>query len=1203
MTKRMIKWLAGLGGLCVILLFAAALVLPRLVDSQAVRERIQTFLLTRTNGNVTIENIDLTWFPRPAVIARSASLSFADQISGKIQSIKIYPSLLALLRGQLDISRAEVANPALSVRLPEPGDEPFNIDELEASIRALINSFATEIPGMIVGVTGGSVEIRIGERPPVMITELEGRLVAPPGEMQLQISSRANVFDSLRIEESIAGDTLATKGSIKIDRVRLRESLASLFPRPDKYIEDGEISLDVTLTSVGLKKIKAEVEGSAPSLRLARGDRKTVIDGVKFKGVISRDQGIVNAVIQRLDLVSPRLTATGELTADPATTTQLKLAGQDVDVSQVRDTALKIAGDVETVEDLFDLLKGGQIAQINVRADGKAFPDLWKNTDVAGALRGGNIFVSALGLDLDDVNGQFVVSRGILEAKQFSARSGKIQGSDGTLRLGLEGKNVPFHLDIMVDADAAELHSLLFRVLKDDGLRKEMSRARNIQGNLSGQLVIGEKIDSLSARVSIVKAALRGSYDRIPYPISINEGRFRYGDGKITLEGVSGAVGFSSFSRFTGALSYNDSRQIEINSGKFSFDLAQTRNLLDLFAALPKDFKDIDSAQGRLDLTSLSLEGPLDDPNQWDFSGAGTLGKIAVKHAKLPAVINLSGGTFNATPARLTVANAKVNLLDAALTVEGSVESPYQAPPSLEVTAAGSIGAEMTSWLAGQIEMPKEFMPRFPLQVTKSRVLWKKDGDVGFAGDLRVAGGPLISLDLVRGPKTLIAKDILVVDGERRAHMTLALKKDNVAFSFNGALDQATLNRIFQTPPLDGSLIQGDIEVSAFDETPLRFTARGRLAGRELRVPLKDETAIVDFFFLEADPNGVNVRSANLRWRNSRLSLMGKMVAAAKALQFDVDISADRVVWEEISEVIEHEGDRKNSNGLLEVALPPLEGTIRLKADNFTFAGFSSNPLQATASLSPNGIRGQIQRGDVCGIGTTGNVDFKDEQLGFDISLSVTDGQLESTSVCLTENKLTISGSYSLHAHITGRGPVEKVAQTLRGQFEFNARDGQLAQSPTTDTPLEATFDFLNSTRNFDVAFPDLDRESFPFRSISGRGTVEGMTLVKDELIIQSSLTTIAGQGRIDFENKQIDARALVSVRIPGAGLVSRIPIFGSILDPSLLGIPVRVTGSLEQPTVSYLSPTDVGAQLLNIPMRILGLPLEAIRLFTPNSR
>ena len=245
--------------------------------------------------------------------------------------------------------------------------------------------------------------------------------------------------------------------------------------------------------------------------------------------------------------------------------------------------------------------------------------------------------------------------------------------------------------------------------------------------------------------------------------------------------------------------------------------------------------------------------------------------------------------------------------LDASLTVDGSVESPYQAPPSLEATAAGSIGAEMTGWLAGQVEMPNQFMLRSPLQVSKSRVLWKKDGDVAFAGDLRIAGGPQISFDLVRGPETLVAKEILVVDGDRRARITVALKKDNVAFSFNGELDQATLNRIFQTPLLEGSLIQGDIEVNAINGTPLQFTARGRLAGRELWVPLKDESAVVEFFFLEADPNAVNIRSAKLRWRNSHLSLMGKLLAEAKALRFDMDVSADRVVWEEISEIIDDE--------------------------------------------------------------------------------------------------------------------------------------------------------------------------------------------------------------------------------------------------------------------------------------------------------
>ena len=1072
MTKRrIIKWLASLGALCVLLLFAITFLLPRILDSQPVKEKIRAFLLAKTNESVAFEKIDLVWLPRPNVAVRGASLSVADEVSGKIESIEVYPSIRGLLSGRLDISRVEAVSPAVAVRLSEPAEGAFNIEEIESKIRSIMTTLGTEIPGIAVTVRGGSAEIKIGNRPPVILTDFEGRLKAPPDDVGLRISSRANIFDSLRIEGNIVAATLETKGRMRIERLNLRESIAALWPRPPEYVESGHLSLEMGLTSTGLKKIKTEINGTLPSLGLVRGNRKTVVEGSSFKVAISRDEGIVNAIIDRLDVASPRLTANGELMLDPASSSRLKLAGKELDVSQVRDWALKIAGDIGVLEDIFGHVKGGKIPEISFHTAGRSFDELWKtnNMAVTGTLRDGNILT--LGIDLEQVSGPFVVSRGVLEAKQFSARLGKIQGRDGTLRLGLEGKSAPFHLDMMVQADAAELRSLLLRVVENADFRKELSRIRNMEGDLSGRLILGERIDSIFPKVSISKAAVRGSYDRIPYPISIKEGRLQYGDGKIALEGLGGAVGLSSFSGLTGSLNYNGARQIEISSGKFSFDLAQTRNMLNLFAALPKDLKDIDSARGRLDLTSLSLKGPLDDPSRWDFGTTGSVRGIAVKHAKLPGEMNVSVERLSATPARLAVVNAKVTLLDASLTVDGSVESPYQEPPSLEATAGGSIGADMTGWLARQIELPKQFMPRSPLQVTKSRILWKKDGDVAFAGDLRIAAGPLISFDVVQGPQILVAKEILVVDGERRARMTVALKKDNVAFSFNGALEQATLNRIFQAPPLEGSLIQGDIEVSAFVEAPLRFTARGRLAGREIQVPLKDESAFVEFFFLEADPNGVNVRSANVRWRDSHLSLMGKVLAEAKALRFDMDISADRVVWDEINELFDSERHRGNNKRSPGIWLPPLEGTVRLKADNFTFAGFSSNPLQAMASISPKGIRAEIQRGDVCGISTAGNVDVTGEEISLNVSLSATGGQLESTSLCLTNNKQGVKGNYSLKVQVAGRGTPEKIAQTLRGDFEFSARDGEVMPSPSGDNPLEATFDYLNETGDFSRGF------------------------------------------------------------------------------------------------------------------------------------
>src|SRR6516162_10698638 len=97
--QRTIKWLAGLGALLIILPFVAALLLAHVLDSPTVKEKIRVFLSTRTNANVAIKNIDLEWFPRPAVVARGVSLAVGDNLTGTIQSIEVYPSIRGLLTG------------------------------------------------------------------------------------------------------------------------------------------------------------------------------------------------------------------------------------------------------------------------------------------------------------------------------------------------------------------------------------------------------------------------------------------------------------------------------------------------------------------------------------------------------------------------------------------------------------------------------------------------------------------------------------------------------------------------------------------------------------------------------------------------------------------------------------------------------------------------------------------------------------------------------------------------------------------------------------------------------------------------------------------------------------------------------------------------------------------------------------------------
>ena len=154
------------------------------------------------------------------------------------------------------------------------------------------------------------------------------------------------------------------------------------------------------------------------------------------------------------------------------------------------------------------------------------------------------------------------------------------------------------------------------------------------------------------------------------------------------------------------------------------------------------------------------------------------------------------------------------------------------------------------------------------------------------------------------------SKRSLLRTATQSARMTLDLKKDNFAFSFNGDLEQADAKPNFPKTAARGKLDPGRHRSQRFFGGAPALHCPWTAGGERTPGAVEGESAIVEFFFLEADQEGINVRSANLSWRNSRLSLMGKLLAEPKALRLDMDISADRVVWEEFSELID-----RGSNG------------------------------------------------------------------------------------------------------------------------------------------------------------------------------------------------------------------------------------------------------------------------------------------------
>src|SRR5262249_57139485 len=157
------------------------------------------------------------------------SVSCGKQVRGKVQSVTARPSVAGLLRRKFDISRVELSGVALSLALP--GEKPLDIDAVEGQLRALLTSLATQAPRLIVVVSDSSVELRSGARPPLIITNLNGRLRAPPSALDIHLRSGSNVFDSLQLDLTIPAATLAATGRARFQRPRPPAALASIAPR------------------------------------------------------------------------------------------------------------------------------------------------------------------------------------------------------------------------------------------------------------------------------------------------------------------------------------------------------------------------------------------------------------------------------------------------------------------------------------------------------------------------------------------------------------------------------------------------------------------------------------------------------------------------------------------------------------------------------------------------------------------------------------------------------------------------------------------------------------------------------------------------------------------------------------------------------------------------------------------------------------
>lgn len=796
--------------LLLILTVAAILIVPRIIDSDAIKQKIQALVAEQTGGVIDFQIIDFSYLPHPAIELRQISLDIQEQTQVTAASLRILPKIFPLLGGNLQLARLEFERPQLSLELPESNTKipPFLPDLLKKHLTGAFKLFSQTSPGLKLRINNAEITIVQNKQ---KVFGIKGM------DLQLDMS----------VGHSPAG---------KID---LQAKISEL--RVYRNSPEGNNSLQETLNNISLKC------------------------GVR------RQHDRITITLDQLTTEKPLLELAGNLILDltDTQTNKVHLSGSNIDVDAVRATVLALAGENVLIKEIFDYLRGGRVSEINFTSSGDNLLELGElnNILIEGHLQAGKVSISEIEIDLTEVAGEVIIDKGILQGSGLSARLDDSTGHDGSLKIGITEDNDLFQLELLLSADMTNVHSILQRVITDETFMAELQKISNVQGIGHGRLVLGNSLDDINATVEVSELALSADYLRVPWPIEITKGQFAFSNNHIDFGKLSGTLGQSRFADFTSQLLWEEDIFLNISSG--SFDLNMTE-FYPWTSSLHDQLEQVQQVTGQLHLSVSKFKGILAQPTEWDFTSTGTVKDLAVDTELFPETITFASGAFTVNTNQLIFEKLQTTAQDAELLMTGSLKGFPRQFDGIELSLDGSMGPSSVKWLSDILEVPNNYAIHSPLNISDAKITWRPDSTAFFKGAITIEEGPAVTAEINYQPEQLQVHSLSVKDRYSDANLNFDLTQDQRSFEFRGKLQNETLQTLFVDRQFSGGRMEGDFAITLPKNQLSEATGKGQLIGNNLPVPLPSgEIADIDQITLNANADGSQILAeiTKLTWK------------------------------------------------------------------------------------------------------------------------------------------------------------------------------------------------------------------------------------------------------------------------------------------------------------------------------------------------
>lgn len=1180
----------------VYLALVLVLCLPWSLDNHFVRERLTNRVSQALSLPLEVNTLRFSLFPEPLLQARDLTFSISENVRISLDSLRILPDWKGLLLGKVRIDTLQFDHPLIIV---EPlGVEQQHPPDKEAIRKGLEKIYRISKTSVVQG------ELRITKnKQPVFSLEISALEFSASDLLRVTARGRTNICEQFSVTLSGDPQALDAQGEVTISGLKLH-ALSALLPGPLQKLDQAllDFSSKVKITSGVV--LESDFQGTIPAVSFRGHGQSPPLQIPHFQGSLHLSPGKGRINLEKMCLFKPELRLRGSLDwIDSPAWMDFALNATQFQVQPVQNL-LSSVFENKTLRKIFNIVQKGRVPRLTIKGSGGSGRELMQSLQVQGEMEQGEIKIPELGMHLTRVSGSALVDNNVLRCKEARASLGRSRAGNGRLTLGLNHGSEPFVLKTEVEADLSQLPGMLKTTVSSQKFLSELELFKQVAGKGQGMLRISKKPKGLTIEADLRKGQLRASYEPLPFPLKMGPGRLTWSPSSIVLDKCSLELGNSGFEAVSSALSLDtEQNSLFFQAADSTLDLAQ---ILPWLRSLTNEQGLLQTVKpsGSLDLETLTLQGALTQPEDWDIQGKGAVHDLQLRAKTLTRPIQVQSGAFVASNNKLEVSNWKTTYLDLFSTFSGRIEKDQHNIPFAELSFSnGQLGPRFLAAVEPYLPLPEGIGLKSPFRL-QSGAFVLEDFSLTSLRALVQAGPTSLELDFQNGSGQNTRYHFQIVDKQSKAELGIQrLNPDLLDIQFTGHLLQESLDHFIQLSGSNLGSVLGHCHLRLARKPFTIHSALGRIQLSDIFLPLtgtQDKLGIEELT-LKALPDKILVQQGRFLVQRSALDVSGEIDFSGENNVLRAKIRTGKLNWEELQPVL---GKQSTPEGVQEEPglwswMRNLKARVDLTIDSLYHKELVWNPLQVIAEMDNGQVTLRISpRSRLCTVQTFGSLSRGEGELRFRLQPEAVRQDLGKALTCLPGLKNKISGLFSLKGELKAKANnLEQLKHSLQGTIHFSAHKGRIYKLSLLDKVLQ----LLNTKEIFFGRFPDLDQQGLAYNRLDIHCSVRDSVLIITQGHLNGQSMNIDFQGRFHPDSKRLELMLGLAPLKTLDKVLHKLPVIKHITGKSLVSIPFKISGTLEDYSVSPLPPEAVGRSFFNLMQKTLKLPVTIIQPLIPD--